>query len=367
MLTYKYNESLPSRPIKFYSHALLLDLYHKSCNISFMNNNNLTLHGANPENLYKAFNLSMLGKIIDFSTNTNILSWPENININLESLASHYPDPECLNLRKIISSRENININNILFTNGINEAIFLLARVLTGNTAILEPCYSEYKRAFVNSHEIFTLNDINNYDNIILANPNNPTGIYINNLHEIIKFYSDKFFIIDEAYIDFILDDNIIHDKLCGLENAVILRSLTKIFHLSGVRIGYIIANESIIERVKKFQPTWSVNSIAQELAVKFLNDSNFYEQTRKFYKYHTPEFMKNLRLAGFDVINSDVHYFLIRVNNDMEALRILLKNGMTARHTRNFAGLNGQYLRVATRFENENKFFIETLKSLSS
>ena len=133
------------------------------------------------------------------------------------------------------------------------------------------------------------------------------------------------------------------------------------------MRIGYIIANESIIERVKKFLPTWSVNSIAQELAVKFLNDSNFYERTRKFYKYNTPEFMENLRLAGFDVLKSDVHYFLIRVNNDMEALRILLKNGMTARHTRNFAGLDGQYLRVATRFENENKFFIETLKSLSS
>ena len=328
--------------------------------------NKLTLHGANPENLYRAFNLAIPGKIIDFSTNTNILAWPENINIDFKSLASRYPDIECLRVRKIISSRENININKILFTNGINEAIFLLARILTGSTAILEPCYSEYKRAFTNSHEIFSLNDINNYNNIILANPNNPTGIYINNLSELIKFYRDKFFIIDEAYIDFLLNDNIKRERLCEFENVIILRSLTKIFHLSGVRIGYIIANESIIERIKKFLPTWNVNSIAQELAEKFLNDSNFYELTRKFYKYNTPEFIKNLRLAGFDVLNSDVHFFLIRVNDDIEALKILLKNGMTARHTRNFAGLDGQYLRAATRFENENKFFIETLKTLS-
>lgn len=327
-------------------------------------NNLLTLHGANPENLYRALNIVMPEKIIDFSTNTNIIAWPENIKIDIETLASRYPDPECEKLRNIIALQENINPAKILFTNGVNEAIFLLERVLTGTTAIFQPCYYEYMRAFVNAHEIFSLDNINNFDNIILVNPNNPTGKYINNLAEIINFYSGKIFIIDEAYIDFVLDDRR-RERLCDFENVIILRSLTKIFHLSGARIGYIIANESIIKRLKNFLPSWNVNAFAQELALYFLNDKNFYERTLNFYRAATPEFMKNLRLAGFEVIDSDVHYFLIRVNDDIEALRLLLKNGITARHTRNFASLDGQFLRVATRFPDENKFFVDVMKLL--
>ena len=151
-------------------------------------NNLLTLHGANPENLYRALNIVMPEKIIDFSTNTNIIAWPENIKIDIETLASRYPDPECEKLRNIIALQENINPAKILFTNGVNEAIFLLERVLTGTTAIFQPCYYEYMRAFVNAHEIFSLDNINNFDNIILVNPNNPTGKYINNFAEIINF-----------------------------------------------------------------------------------------------------------------------------------------------------------------------------------
>ena len=327
-------------------------------------NNLLTLHGANPENLYRALNIVMPEKIIDFSTNTNIIAWPENIKIDIETLASRYPDPECEKLRNIIALQENINPAKILFTNGVNEAIFLLERVLTGTTAIFQPCYYEYMRAFVNAHEIFSLDNINNFDNIILVNPNNPTGKYINNFAEIINFYPGKIFIIDEAYIDFVLDDRR-RERLCDFENVIILRSLTKIFHLSGARIGYIIANESIIKRLKNFLPSWNVNAFAQELALYFLNDKNFYERTLNFYRAATPEFMKNLRLAGFEVIDSDVHYFLIRVNDDIEALRLLLKHGITARHTRNFASLDGQFLRVATRFPDENKFFVDVMKLL--
>ena len=59
-------------------------------------------------------------------------------------------------------------------------------------------------------------------------------------------------------------------ERLFDFDNVIILRSLTKIFHLSGVRIGYVVANEEIISRLKALQPTWSVNSIAQELALGF-------------------------------------------------------------------------------------------------
>lgn len=320
------------------------------------------LHGANPENLYHAFNIKMPEKILDFSTNTNILSWP-NIDIDIKKLASSYPDLECKKLKELISFRENISPENILFTNGTNEAIFLLSQIFLHDTAILQPCYTEYSRAFTKAQNIFSLNDSGKFKCIILANPNNPTGKYIPDLSSTIKIFPDTVFMIDEAYIDFLIHENN-PERLCDFENVIILRSLTKIFHLSGARIGYVIANKNVIDALKARQPSWSVNAVSQELALKFLHDGNFYRATRNFYRENTPEFIQMLKKSGFEVMQSSVHYFLIRVENDIEMIKFLLRSGIAVRHTRNFIGLNGKYIRVATRLPEENKFFAGIIKS---
>lgn len=318
------------------------------------------IHGANPENLYNAFNIPMPERVIDFSTNTNILSWPE-ISINIAELASRYPDPECTRLRKVIASRENISSSRILFTNGTNQAIFLLSRLFMENVAILQPCYSEYSRAFPDAKDIFTLDEAGKYRAVIICNPNNPTGKYIADLSRTIELYPDTVFIVDEAYIDFLITAK--PERLCDYGNVIILRSLTKIFHLSGARIGCVIASEAVISALKKFMPSWSVNAIAQELAYIFLNDSEFLNMSREFYRENAPKFMQDLRCAGLDVMNSDVHYFLVRVDDDIETIRHLLREGLVVRHTRNFVGLDGRYIRVAARRPEENMKLVEILK----
>ena len=317
----------------------------------------IPFHGANPENLYRAFNTAMPEKILDFSTNTNIFPCSE-ICVDVRDLASRYPDPECQKLCEIISLRENVNPKKILFTNGINEAIFLLSSVLEGRTGILQPCYSEYSRAFPNAENIFDINAAGNFKNFIIVNPNNPVGIFMK-LSNIAKKFSQTNFIIDEAYIDFLLDG--VPERLCDLENVILLRSLTKFFHLSGARIGYVIAEEEIISRLKTRQPSWSVNAFAQELAIKFLNDEKFYLEAKNFYRKHTPIFINALRESGFEVPDSSVNFFLIRVKNDLDVMKFLLKFGIAVRHTRNFPGLDGRYIRVATRDSGENIFFTET------
>lgn len=322
------------------------------------------IHGANPENLYRAFNIPMPGKIFDFSSNTNIFPWPEKIlELDLKTLTSHYPDPECQSLREKISAQEKISSSRILFTNGVNEAIFLLARLLDdqkNSTGILQPCYSEYARAFPQAKGVFNIEEAGRFKNFILTNPNNPTGIFIR-LAKIIKNFPDTLFIIDEAYIDF-LTGNEQPERLCDFENVILLRSLTKIFHLSGVRIGYTIANEKIISALKTFQPSWSVNALAQELALRFLNEKNFYEATKNFYRENTPCFIKNFRQAGFEVMGSAVHYFLVRVEDDFALIKKLLPLGLVVRHTRNFPGLEGKFIRVATQRPFENEMLVKAM-----
>ena len=323
--------------------------------------NTLTLHGANPENLYRAFGLTMPEKIIDFSTNTNIISWPD-IHIDVEALASCYPDSECSRLRELIAEREHIPPSRILFTNGSNEAIFLLAGLFPDDTAILQPAYSEYARAFTNLHNMFTLDDAKNFKQVIIINPNNPTGIYTP-LHDVIASSPQTMFIIDEAYRDFLLTQE--PERLCDFDNVIILRSLTKIYHLSGARIGYVIAPENVIAALRERQPSWSVNAIAQELALHFLKDNTFLERTHDFYSKNTPAFMRMLSDAGFEVMKSDVHYFLVRINDDMRTIEHLLRAGIVVRHTRNFTGLDGRYIRIASRTLEDNQLLITSLKEV--
>ena len=322
------------------------------------------IHGANPENLYRAFNIKNPEKIFDFSTNTNIFSdtlTDSGFDLDIKNLVSSYPDPDCKKLREIISEREKISSEKILFTNGINDAIFLLANLFRDKrTGIFQPCYSEYARAFRHAANIFDFNHAGEFEVFIIVNPNNPTGIFIKNLSDLIKKFPETIFIIDEAYIDFLIDSK--PEKLLNFENVILLRSLTKFFHLSGARIGYVIADGKIIDGLKSFQPSWSVNAVAQALALKFLQDKNFYESSRNFYKIHTPKFMNAMKDSGFEIMDSSVNFFLVKVKNDLEVIKFLLKSGIVVRHTRNFLGLDGSYIRVATRRPKENNFFIETL-----
>ena len=172
-----------------------------------------------------------------------------------------------------------------------------------------------------------------------------------------------KLFIIDEAYRDFMLWRT--PERLCDFPNVILLRSLTKIYHLSGVRIGYIIAPENIITRLRERQPSWSVNSIAQVLALQFMQDEGFVERTKEFYRSHTPAFIEGLENVGCEVMDSDVHFFLVRVSDDEKVIRHLLSSGIVVRHTRNFAGLEGKFIRVATGQPENNEKFVKTMKSI--
>ena len=252
-------------------------------------------------------------------------------------------------------------MSKIIFTNGINEAIFILAGIFADGTAILQPCYTEYRRAFLKAHDIFTLDDAGKFSSVIICSPANPTGKFIPDLPRIIVRNPRTVFIVDEAYIDFLRGYE--PEKLCDFPNAVILRSLTKIFPLSGARIGYVIAGENVIEAMKSRLPSWSVNAFAQELALKFLADGGFLRRTREFYRVNAPAFMAGFREAGFEVMDSDAHYFLVRVDDDVGTVRRLLARGMAVRHTRNFAGLGGRYVRVATRYPEENMRLIAAMK----
>ena len=329
------------------------------------------LHGANPEKLYELFGLQMPERVYDFSTNTNAVAQRGGFAPDLRAALEDYPDDECLALRALLAEATGAAPENILVTSGSNESIYLIASYEAAReNRILQPVYGEYLRALKN----FGAAPLNIFDlraaklpaegAVWLCNPCNPTGGFIpdGELDEIAARHPRTLFIVDEAYRDFIWTDEALAPYR-PRPNVVRLRSLTKTYNLCGARIGYILADAEMTERLRRRQPSWSVSGLAQQAALFFLADATLLRRTKDYYAAEMPRLISAVNVAGFPTLPSCVNYFLAAVDDDEKFIRFLLERGIVVRHTRNFPGLDGRYVRIAARTRPENDILLAAME----
>ena len=329
------------------------------------------LHGANPEKLYELFGLQMPERVYDFSTNTNAVAQRGGFAPDLRAALEDYPDDECLALRALLAEATGAAPENILVTSGSNESIYLIASYEAAReNRILQPVYGEYLRALKN----FGAAPLNIFDlraaklpaegAVWLCNPCNPTGGFIpdGELDEIAARHPRTLFIVDEAYRDFIWTDETLAPYR-PRPNVVRLRSLTKTYNLCGARIGYILADAEMTERLRRRQPSWSVSGLAQQAALFFLADATLLRRTKDYYAAEMPRLISAVNGAGFPTLPSCVNYFLAAVDDDERFIRFMLERGIVVRHTRNFPGLDGRYVRIAARTRPENDILLAAME----
>ncbi|MDI6606049.1 MAG: aminotransferase class I/II-fold pyridoxal phosphate-dependent enzyme, partial [Candidatus Omnitrophota bacterium] len=252
------------------------------------------LHGGNIYNFKK--------EVIDFSANINPLGLPlgikESIYKNLESIL-HYPDPQARGLTAGISRYWGIGRENILAGNGSIELIYLILHALKPKTAIIPvPSFSEYERAAgianckirflkLKEKEGFKLNlaSLGNADILFVPNPNNPTGNLLLQEPAAIKKFPGSLIVADEAFMDFLPDEkkHTLIWRAVKHKNLIVLRTFTKFFALPGLRAGYLVAHRDIVRSLSRYQPPWSVNTLAQIAAGTLLCDKTYIEKTRFF------------------------------------------------------------------------------------
>jgi len=296
-----------------------------------------------------------------------------------------YPDPDCSELRKLLCEKLQTEGNSILFANGSMELIkdAILWFLPKGATVLLpQPTFTAYRK-FLNLRKDllvlapYTLNpsyllDLvdqfleKNYPNkvVILCNPNNPTcwTIKKSDLLQRINQNHHTLFLIDEAFIDFCEEESLAH-LAPTLPNLIVFRSLTKFYGLAGTRIGYLIANEDIIHKLKRFQTTWQVNTLSQVFASFLLKNQLFKKISLDFFSKELKKFERTLKDLGIWHRIGVVNFVFFRLERGEEFWQWLLREErILIRTCSNFEGLNGDYLRVSVKESEANDRFLTAL-----
>jgi len=346
-------------------------------------------HGSNPQYLFKAMGLRLPEDYLDFSANINPLGPPSCLQENWNELYRHitvYPDPYAAKLKTKIAGKEQIPLDSILIGNGGAELITLIARMLAGKKVLLiHPTFSEYEEALsANNCEIlyeqltepdFTIrlpnlfSKLRQADALIFCNPNNPTGVkysestVISIIEECDR--QNKIVIIDEAFYDFLIEYESMIPHISKFSNLILIRSMTKMYSIPGVRLGYLVATPSIIHKLSRLQSHWSVNTIALFAGEWCLEDEDFIQNTKYFIRNERDRLSQFFQQYQYIVSNSMVNFYLLRdslLEDQFALFEFLLKKGIIPRHTFNFPGLEGRWLRFAIKSYEENTRLMEVL-----
>lgn len=337
-------------------------------------------------------------EILDFSSSVNPLG-PSKKALEAAKLGfteiPAYPDTNSTDLRQAIASHfSGITKNNVVVGNGSTELMYLFAEVFLrkGEFALIPaPTFGEYESAVRKTGESakFVKLDANfNVDKeafirdmvgakiVFLCNPNNPTSILIPNqtLTDIVEkaMDQDTLVFLDEDFLEFVENEKTLSliGEIQRYPNLFILRSFTKIFGLTGLRVGYGIASEEIIGVLSCAKIPWNVNCLAQVAAVAALKDDEHLRVTRELIKKEKALLPAELeKFGGFKVYPADANFFFIDIRNSLftakELATKLLAQGILIRDCTSFRGLDGYFIRVAVKTHSENERLIEALKRI--
>jgi threonine-phosphate decarboxylase len=202
-------------------------------------------------------------------------------------------------------------------------------------------------------------------DMAFLCNPNNPTGRLLTR-RDLLKIADAAqqlrcYLVVDEAFIDFVPEHSLVAD-VEGNSYLTVLRSLTKFYALSGLRIGYGVFPGALSERLKKQKEPWTVNTLAQTAGMAAIHDTSYEKETFDGMK-EGKKFLENgFRELGIEYVPSPVNYYLLQLTNAREVVSSLREKGILVRDCSNFAGLDGSSIRVAVKSLRDNAVLLKEL-----
>ena len=261
----------------------------------------------------------------------------EALEEHLPALVRTSPPTSCAGLVRTIARVQDVDPASILPGGGSSDLIFLaLTRWLTreSRVLILDPMYGEYShvleqvigcrvdRLLLSREDGYALDPDRlvervrslRYDLVAIVNPNSPTGRHVRraSLEGAIAEMARRTRVwIDETYVDYAGDGESLESFAATHENVVVCKSMSKVYGLSGVRVGYLCAAPSEINALKPFSPPWAVGLIGQVAAVKALEDREYYREQWAVTRGLRETLGGGLARLGWDVVPGVANFLL--------------------------------------------------------
>ncbi len=302
-------------------------------------------HGANVAWFAKSIGAKM-DEIIDFSSNINFVKpyirMPEDF-----GFLYPYESDGYARLKAAISDRYGIDCKNIELYNGASAAIFsLFAHLRPKNVILQAPIYSEYKKAakLIGANLEYTGDPRDALS--VSVNPSTPDGA----LYDITPHGQT---IVDESFLDF-TDGKSLMTEAVQNKNLYVIKSLTKYYGAAGVRVGFIAASRSNIEKLKQKEPLWKLSSFDAHYMTQALSDKSFDARSKEQNDANRELLKNSLEASGlFETVFEGKANFLLAKLRGMNAPTLqerLAKHKILVRNCANFDTLDDRYVRFAVK-----------------
>lgn len=339
-------------------------------------------------------------EILDFSASINPLGPSSHVWKAITSakhLLSHYPDPHCWDLLQALATFWRIDPEQIVVGNGSMELIDVLPRALgIHRLLVVQPTFSEYAAAmrraggqaislYANRSNQYAIpidhlcrvmetgrSDGRSIDGIVICNPNSPTGQACS-ADDVARLATAArrrglWLVIDEAFADYCPERSVL-PHAGSWPHVIVLRSMTKFYALPGLRVGYAVSTPTVVRRLQRQLPPWSISVMGQIAALAALSDAAHAQKSLRFMARER-ERLKGLfaALPGCFVLPTHANYFLMELPRGWRARETteqLRNEGLLVRDCSSVPGCNTRSIRLAVRSQQDNDRLIHALSNV--
>lgn len=293
---------------------------------------------------------------------------------------NRYPDPLCIDLRRLFADINGVTLENVAVGNGSDELISILMNAFLekGDKVItLSPDFSMYgfycsgaecENIVLKKDEDFNISvdtilscaQKNNARMIIFSNPCNPTslGIKADEVRRLIKSTS-ALVVLDEAYMDF-WNESIL-SEVNDYDNLIVLKTCSKAIGLAAIRLGFAVANPTLTRAINAAKSPYNVNTLTQEIGKIILSNSDYIAKSRADIiksKEELYEALYKYNSVDFKVLDSKTNFIYIKTSRAKEIFEKLRAQSIVVR-------CFGDGLRITAGTKQENDRLMSCLNEI--
>ena len=318
----------------------------------------------------------------------------DEMKASFETLLTNYPSG--MRVNSLLAAKNfGVRQEHIVVGNGAAELIKSLMERIEGRVGFIRPTFEEYPNRYDNQESViftpdnddfaYDADDImsffadKNIGTLVLINPDNPSGNYIEkrDVFRLIDWCKKNGirFIVDESFVDFAEeeDSSLLYEEiLASYNNLFVMKSISKSYGVPGIRLGILASsNEAMIADMKKDVAIWNINSFGEfymQIAEKYAKD---YKKALQKIKEVRRQFITDLSsISALRVIPSDANYVLVEIMNGMKASeltkRLLIESDLLIKDlSKKIVRGDKQYIRLAVRDTEDNAKLVKALRGV--